>query len=105
MTSEEERQAAEEKILGPALTTQTLDPAEIVRRNHLRADFELVFIRDPRGPAVLAEIARICHFMDSSETVQDMALQNAFRTILHHLGRWSDDKGGADDFIARLLKE
>jgi hypothetical protein len=80
-----------------ALTT------EEARRKQISADFELVFMRHPRGPAVLAEIARILHFVDAARTPEDMALQNAFKTILHRLGRWADDEKGSEELVTRLL--
>jgi len=74
-----------------------------VKRNLMSADFELVFVKHPRGPAVLAEIARIMHFTDAAHTPEDMALQNAFKTILHRLGKWADDEKAADEIIERLI--
>jgi hypothetical protein len=74
-------------------------------RLRMQADFELVFLRHARGQAVLSEIARICHFTSPARSVDDMVLQNAFKTILHRLGRWTDDEKGADEIIERLLRE
>ena len=76
---------------------------ELANRSIMMADFDSVFIKTPRGRAVLSEIARILHFTVPAITQEDMALQNAFKSILHRLGRWSDDDVVADEIIGRLI--
>lgn len=102
---EKNRQTVLERIFGREPKTDLVDAEEVHKRNLLRADFELVFMRHPRGQVVLAEIARICHFTSPATTTEDMVLQNAFKSILHLLGRWTDDKKGADELVERLLRE
>lgn len=76
---------------------------EVAERQRISVAYEVTFINNPSGKTVLADIAGICHFMEPARTAEDMALQNAFKTILHRMGRWVDDKQGADELIGRLL--
>jgi hypothetical protein len=92
----------DERLFGPDAPAAEA-PEEVRRRRQVESDFASVFMAHPRGKAVLAEIARICKFNSPARSVEDMALQNAFKTILHRLGRWNDDIKGADDLVERLL--
>jgi hypothetical protein len=74
---------------------------EIARRNHLRAAFQIAFTGDA-GLTALEEIGDICHFFGAAHTPEDMALQNAFKSILHHLGAWGDADGDRREIIRRL---
>lgn len=76
---------------------------ELAERNRISAAYDMVFVRTPQGATVLADIAEILHVMEPARSVEDMALQNAFKTILHRMGRWADDKKGAEEYVSRLL--
>lgn len=84
-------------------TENTVSIEEKANRQRLSVAYEITFINNPSGKSVLADIAGICHFMDPAKTPEDMALQNAFKTILHRMGRWIDDEKGAEELIDRLL--
>lgn len=80
-----------------------VDANEALRRRQMQANFQAVFVNHPSGQAVLAELARICHFMSPALTPEDMVLHNAFKSILHWLGKWHDDREAADDMVRRIL--
>lgn len=91
-------QAFKEPLAGPVVSEE-----EVNRRKHLQAAFRLC-LAGAAGQEVLVELGRICHFYAPAYTPEDMALQNAFKTILHRLGAWADDEQGERDIIRRLLE-
>ena len=101
----EQRKKDEERIYGRDTPAPGVSPELLARRKNLQAAFELVFVRHPNGEQVLAEIARICHFTAPALTAEDMVLQNAFKSILHMLGKWTDDRDGAEEIVHRLVSE
>jgi len=81
--------------------TAFVTPEEIARRKKVIAAFQLSFPGDA-GLTALTEIGDICHFFGPAHTTEDMALQNAFKSILHHLGAWGDADGDRREIIRRL---
>jgi hypothetical protein len=74
---------------------------EIDRRKKLQAIYRVAFMGD-NGTEVLADLGDILHFFGPAYTPEDMALQNAFKTVLHRLGAWADDDQGRRDIIRKL---
>jgi len=83
------------------LGTPVVPPEEVARRKKLTAAFQLAFAGE-NGLVVLEEIGDICHFFSPGYTPEEAALQNAFKSILHHLGAWADDDDGRREIIRRL---
>jgi hypothetical protein len=79
----------------------TVSPEELGRRNRLRAAFQIAFTGDA-GLTVLEEIGEILHFFGPAYNEQDMALQNAMKSILHRLGVWGDADGDRRAILRRL---
>lgn len=77
------------------------DPAEITRRKHVQAVF-MQACQGDNGIEFLVELGDILHFFSPAFTPEDMALQNAFKTVLHHLGSWGDDAQGRLAVIRKL---
>jgi hypothetical protein len=84
-----------------ALGGLQVSPEEVARRKRLQAAFQLAF-GGANGEEILLELADILHFFSPGYTPEDMALQNAFKTIMHRAGLWADDDQGRQDIIRRL---
>ena len=76
---------------------------EIAARQLVRQDFVSVFQLHPQGRQVLVEIGTILHAFEAALTPEDMALQNAFKTILHRIGVWGDSRPDAEEIVRKLL--
>ena len=76
---------------------------EIADRIQTRQGFVAVFQLHPQGRQVLVEIGAILHAFEAARTPEDMALQNAFKTILHRIGVWGDSRGDAEEIVRKLL--
>jgi hypothetical protein len=83
------------------IPTVGIDEDEVNRRKLLQARYRAVFNGDV-GTAVLADLGDILHYFGPAYTPEDMALQNAFKTVLHRLGAWADDDQGRLDIIRKL---
>ena len=81
--------------------TPVVSPEEIDRRKLKQAQYRAIFGGDI-GNAVLSDLGDILHFFSPAYTPEDMALQNAFKTVLHRLGAWADDDQGRLDIIRKL---
>ena len=78
-----------------------VSPEEINRRKHLQAVYQAA-CGGATGLEFLADLGDILHFFGPAHTPEDMALQNAFKTVLHRLGAWADDDAGRFEIMRRL---
>ena len=81
-----------------------VDQQTIDERKKMRAAFELVFKTIGMGKVVLSEILDILHFYGPCLDEKDMALQNAAKAILHHLGAWGDSDEDRMAIVERLVR-
>jgi hypothetical protein len=81
--------------------TPVVSEEEINQRKHLQAVYRIAFHGD-NGTETLADLGDILHFFSPAYTPEDMALQNAFKAVLHRLGAWADDEQGRLDIIRKL---
>lgn len=87
-----------QEVLGGA---PVVSPEEMARRKHLSAVYQTVFSGE-MGLECLADLGDILHFFGAAYNDADIALSNAFKTILHRLGAWADDDIGRRDIIRKL---
>ena len=83
---------------------EDVDQETITRRKRMQAAFESVFKGGEMGKVVLTEVLDILHFFGPCLDESDMALQNAAKSILHHLGVWGDSDEDRIAIVERLVR-